>query len=222
MTKVGVILSGCGYLDGAEIQEAVSALIALSQAGVAYRCLAPSKPLRVVDHLTGTQSDESRDVLTESARIARGEISDLAGVKGDQFDAFVLPGGFGVAKNLCTFAAEGPDCEVDPEVSRVLREAHAAGRPIGFACIAPALCAKVFGDQKPKLTIGHDAGTAGALESLGASHTPADVPEIVTDSANRFVSTPAYMEETNPADVFAGVSEMVRAVLAMVSESATA
>lgn len=222
MTKVGVILSGCGYLDGAEIQEAVSALIALSQVGVKYRCLAPSKPLSVVNHATGEATNEVRDVLAESARIARGQVDDIADAKGDAFDALIMPGGFGVAKNLCTFATEGPDCSVDAHTERVLREAHSAGRPIGFACIAPALCAKVFGDVGPSLTIGHDAGTAGALESLGARHTAVDVPEIVIDGANRFVTTPAYMEDTNPADVFAGVSKMVNAVLEMASLPARA
>lgn len=215
MTKVGVILSGCGYLDGSEIHEATSVLIALSQRGVAYRCMAPRKPLAVVDHLTGEPTGETRDVLAESARIARGEIDDIATVKGDAFDAFILPGGFGAAKNLCDFAAKGADCDVDPGVERVLREAHGAGRPIGFACIAPALGARVFGDEGPLLTIGHDAGTAAAIEKTGARHRAVGVSEIVVDEARRFVSTPAYMEDTNPAAVFEGVSKMVARVLEM-------
>jgi enhancing lycopene biosynthesis protein 2 len=210
---VGVILSGCGYLDGAEIHEATSVLIALSQRGVAYRCLAPSKPFKAVNHLTGEATDETRDVLTEAARIARGEISDLATVKGTDFDALILPGGFGAAKNLCDFATKGPDCDVDPQVERVLREAHEAGRPIGLACIAPALGARLFGPEGVLLTIGHDSGTAQAIEKTGATHRAVDVTEIVTDEANRIVSTPAYMENTNPAAVFEGVSKMVARVL---------
>jgi len=219
MAKVGVILSGCGYLDGAEIHEATSVLIALSQRGVAWRCLAPRRPLAVVDHVTGKATGETRDVFTESARIARGKIDDVAGVKGTDYDAFILPGGFGAAKNLCGFAAEGPGCWVEPQTERVLREAHAAGRPIGFACIAPALGARVFGGggaEKPELTIGHDAGTAAALESMGARHRAVGVREIVVDEARRFVSTPAYMEETDPGAVFEGVSKMVGALLGMV------
>lgn len=216
MAKVGVILSGCGYLDGAEIHEATSVLIALAQHGVAYRCLAPRKELAVVDHVTGQATGETRDVFVESARIARGQIDDLAGVKGTDYDAFILPGGFGAAKNLCTFATSGPACSVDPAVERVLREAHAAGRPIGFACIAPALGARVFGDEHPLLTIGHDAGTAAAIERTGARHRAVGVTEIVVDADQRFVSTPAYMENTNPAAVFEGVSKMVGAVLGMV------
>lgn len=220
MRTVGVVLSGCGFLDGAEIQEAVSVLIALSQRGVACQCIAPRKPLRVVDHATGEPTGETRDVLTEAARIARGEIADLAEVKGGDFDALILPGGFGAAKNLCTFAEKGPDCDVDPDVERVLREAHKAGRPIGFACIAPALCARVFGTESPLVTIGHDAGTAEAIEKTGARHTAAGVTEIVVDEDLRFVTTPAYMEETNPADVFEGVSKMVERVLEFVREPA--
>jgi enhancing lycopene biosynthesis protein 2 len=213
--KVGVILSGCGYLDGAEIHEATSVLIALSQRGVAYRCLAPRMAFKAVNHLTGEPTNEIRDVLTESARIARGAVDDIATVKGDSFDALILPGGFGAAKNLCDFADKGADCSVDPGVERVLREAHGAGRPIGFACIAPALGARVFGSEGPELTIGHDAGTAAAIEKTGATHRAAGVTEIVVDEARRFVSTPAYMEDTNPGDVFEGVSKMVDAVLAM-------
>jgi len=219
MAKVGVILSGCGYLDGAEIHEVTSVLIALSQGGASWRCLAPRRALAVVDHVTGEATGETRDVFTESARIARGKIDDLAGVKGTDYDAFILPGGFGAATNLCGFAAEGPGCWVEPQTERVLREAHAAGRPIGFACIAPVLGARVFGGGgagKPELTIGHDAGTAAALESMGARHRAVGVREIVVDEARRFVSTPAYMEETDPGAVFEGVSKMVGALLGMV------
>lgn len=222
MTRVGVILSGCGYLDGAEIHEATSVLIALSRAGVEYRCLAPDKTLDVFDHRTGEPTGEKRNVLAESARIARGAIDDVADAKGADFDAFILPGGFGAAKNLCTFASKGPDCEVDPEVERVLREAHEAGRPIGFACIAPALGARVFGSEKPSLTIGHDKGTAAAIEKTGARHKAVDVTEIVVDADRRFVSTPAYMEDTNPAEVFEGVSKMVAKVLEMAGIPANA
>ncbi len=218
--KIGVILSGCGFLDGAEIHEATSVLIALARHGVAYRCLAPDKPFEVVDHRTGKPTGEARNVLTEAARIARGEIDDLAAVSGRDYDAFILPGGFGAAKNLCTFATQGPDCSVDPEVERVLREAHEAGRPIGFACIAPALGARVFGDLRPLLTIGHDKGTAAAIEKTGARHKAVDVTDVVTDEAQRFVCTPAYMEETDPGAVFEGVSKMVAKVLELCSAPA--
>jgi enhancing lycopene biosynthesis protein 2 len=209
MNKVGVILSGCGVFDGAEIQEASATLIALAQHGIEYQCMAPDCELEVIDHCTGEPTGEKRNVLVESARIARGEIVNLKDVKGTDYDAFFLPGGFGAAKNLCTFAFDGADCSVDPQVERVLKDANDAGKPIGFMCIAPALGAKVFGDKQVKVTIGHDAGTASAINATGATHVEADAQEIVVDDALNIVSTPAYMEAKNPAQVFAGISALV-------------
>jgi len=213
MSKVGVILSGCGVFDGSEIQEASATLIALAQRSVEYQCMAPDCELDVIDHLTQQPTGEKRNVLTESARIARGEILNLRDVKGDQYDAFLLPGGFGAAKNLSTFATQGAQCSVNPEVDRVLKEANQAGKPIGFICIAPALGAKVFGDQGVKVTIGHDSGTAAAVNATGATNVGANADEIVIDDALNIVSTPAYMEAKNPAQVFAGISELVENIV---------
>lgn len=216
MPKVGVILSGCGVFDGAEIHEAVLTLLSLEEAGATYRCLAPNKPLQTIDHLAKVPAGDTRNVLVESARIARGEIDDLARVKGTDFDAIVLPGGFGAAKNLCTFAAEGPGCSADPEVARVLREAHAAGKPIGFMCIAPAVAARVFGkDLHPTLTIGTDPGTAAALEKMEARHAACPVSDLVVDEANRILSTPAYMEGRSVKEVYTGIRKMVGKLVEM-------
>lgn len=209
MGQVGVILSGCGVFDGAEVQEASALLIALAQHGIDYQCMAPDRDFEVIDHRTQQATGEKRNVLTESARIARGEIVDLKDVNGVDYDALFLPGGFGAAKNLCTFATKGPDCEVDPQVERVLQEAHTAGKPLGFICIAPALGAKVFGSEGVKVTIGHDAGTAAAVSKTGATHVEADADEIVVDDVLNMVSTPAYMEAKDPAQVFAGISALV-------------
>ena len=217
MAKVGVILSGCGVFDGAEVQEASATLIALAQQGIEYQCMAPDIEFDVIDHRTQEPTGENRNVLTESARIARGEIVDLAEVKGDAYDAFFLPGGFGAAKNLCTFAFKGADCEVNDQVARVLNEANAAGKPIGLICIAPALGAKVFGDRGVKVTIGRDGGTINAIESTGATHIEADANEIVIDEKLSIVSTPAYMEATNPAEVFAGISALVSDIAKRIS-----
>lgn len=209
MAKVGVILSGCGVFDGSEVQEASATLISLAQHGIEYQCMAPDRDFDVIDHRTSKATGEKRNVLTESARIARGEIVDLKEVKGADFDAFFLPGGFGAAKNLCTFAADGPDCAVDPQVERVLREANDAGKPLAFICIAPAVGAKLFGEKGVKLTIGHDAATAAGIAKTGASHVEADAEQIVIDDANNMVSTPAYMEAKNPAQVYAGINALV-------------
>jgi len=217
---VGVILSGCGVFDGSEIHEAVATLLALDQRGAAVRCLAPSRPFDVIDHTTGKPTGEQRNTLTEAARIARGDITDLAEVRGDEFDALALPGGFGAAKNLCSFAADGPDCSIDPHVERVLRAAHDAGKPLAFACIAPAVAARAFTDLGLTLTIGHDAETAAGLETLGATHAARDVGDIAIDQQHHVVSTPAYMEAKSVKGVFVGIDKMIAQLLTWVREPA--
>lgn len=222
MAKVGVVLSGCGVFDGSEIHEAVAMLLALDQQGADYQCMAPQKELEVVDHLTKQPAAEKRDVLTESARIARGEIVNLSDVNVSDYDAFVFPGGFGAAKNLCTFAADGVDCTVDSDVQRLLVEAQAAGKPIGLACIAPVIAAKVFGRTlSPQLTIGHDAATAQQIEAMGARHQPCDVDDVVVDTTSRIVTTPAYMEAERIGQVFTGIAKLVASVLQLVEQPAS-
>lgn len=213
MAKVGVILSGCGVFDGSEIHEAVLILLSLSQRGADYECLAPDKPFDVVNHLTKKPAGEKRNVLAEAARIARGNVRPLAGAKGTDYDALILPGGYGAVKNLCTFAAAGPDCEVDPDVRRVLTEVHKAKKPLGFVCISPAIAAKVFGTESPKLTIGHDDETAAGLEAMGAEHVTCDVKDIVADETHKIVSTPAYMEAKNLTELYVGIDKLVAQVL---------
>lgn len=210
MPKAAVVLSGCGFLDGAEITEAVSVLIALAQRGIEYRCFAPDVSFEVVDHTTCEPSGESRNVLTESARIARGEVEALRHLKAEDFDTVIFPGGFGAAKHLCTFANKGPDCDVHREAKRVLEGFHEAGKPIGLACIAPALGAKVLGSKGINVTIGNDKGTADAIRKTGATHTDCDVTSIVVDEPNNVVTTPAYMYgDATPAQVFEGISKMI-------------
>ncbi len=216
MAKIGVILSGCGVQDGSEIHEAVITLLCLDQAGVSYQCMAPNKDLDVIDHLSGKAVGQRRNVLVESARIARGEILDLSKVTAKDYDGFVLPGGFGAAKNLSTFAFDGPTCNVDAQVSRVLREAHSLGKPIAFACIAPAIGAKLFGELGVKITIGHDKATAEAINKTGAAHTECDVDQIVVDEKNKILSTPAYMEAKSIKEAYAGISNMVKKLVKMV------
>lgn len=209
MGTVGVILSGCGVFDGTEIQEASALLIALAQRGIEYQCMAPDIDFDVIDHRTQKPTGEKRNVLIESARISRGDIVDLKDVKGSDYDAFILPGGFGAAKNLSDFATKGDQCKVNSQVDRVLREANDANKPIGFICIAPAIGAKVFGDKGVKVTIGRDKGTASAINATGATHVDADAESIVVDYTNNIVSTPAYMEAQNPAQIFKGISALV-------------
>lgn len=213
---IGVILSGCGVYDGSEIHEAVITLLCLAQQDATYKCMAPRKALEVIDHVTRKPTGEKRDVYTEAARIARGDIADLAQVKVTDYDGFILPGGFGAAKNLSTFATDGPGCSVDAQVQRVLTEAHAAGLPLGFVCIAPAIAAKLFGSSlHPTLTIGKDPGTAKAMTIMGINHVPCEVEAVVTDPQHRILSTPAYMDAKSIRDVYTGIEQLVMQLLEM-------
>lgn len=220
MPKVGVVLSGCGVYDGSEIHEAVCTMLALSQAGTEYQCMAPNAPqMHVIDHLKAKPAPgETRNVLVESARIARGNIVALGEVRVADYDALFFPGGFGAVKNLCTFAIEGSNCNVQPDVARVIREAHAADKPLCFICIAPAIAAKVLGSiAGVKLTIGDDAETAGAINEMGASHVPCPVREATVDAQHKVVSTPAYMKASSIAEVFEGIKRAVDETLRLIA-----
>jgi len=219
MAKIGVILSGCGVYDGSEIHEAVITLLAIDRCGAEAVCMAPNVPqMHVVNHLTGEPAGgESRNVLVESARIARGKIRDIAQVGAADIDALILPGGFGAAKNLCDFAVKGSDCSVNPEVARLVRETVAAKKPLAAVCIAPALVSRVLGGDKIRhqLTIGTDEGTAKALESMGTSHISCPVREFVVDRENKLVSTPAYMLAGRISEAAEGIEKTVRTLIEM-------
>lgn len=220
MAKVGVCLSGCGFLDGAEIHESVCTLVALDRAGAQTVCCAPNvDQADTVNHLTGQPVPERRNVLVESARIARGQIKDLSRVAAVDLDALVFPGGFGAAKNLCSFASEGPQCSVHPEVERLIGEMLRARKPIGALCIAPAMLARVLErlGVKASVTIGTDAATADAIGRMGITHEECPPTGCVVDCASRIVTTPAYMSASGPAEVFAGAERLVSELLALIS-----
>lgn len=219
MAKVGVILSGCGVYDGSEIHEAVITLLALDRADAEVVCMAPDiDQLHVVNHLTGEVAEsETRNVLVEAARIARGDIVDIKTVSAADFDALILPGGFGAAKNLCDFAINGPECAVNPEVARLLRETVKARKPLGAVCIAPALLAKVLGQEfAPSLTIGTDDGTAEAIQQMGAEHISCPVKEAVVDREHKIVTSPAYMLAGRISEAADGIERAVGELLAMI------
>lgn len=214
MKKVAVILSGCGYLDGSELREAVITLLALDSLGARVQCAAPDKAQHhVVDHLTGeVVPGETRNVLVESARIARGNVVPLTAIRAADFDALFLPGGFGAAKNLSTVAFDGPAATVDAEVARVCREFRAAGKPIGAVCIAPAVLVRALGEGE--VTIGDDAGTAAAITAMGGAHVECPVEQIHVDAERKLVTAPAYMYgDASISDVAAGIEEAVAATL---------
>lgn len=217
MKRVAVILSGCGVYDGAEIHESVLILLALDRAGARVQCVAPNlSQMHVINHLTGEPEPGAvRNVLVESARIARGKIKALSELTPEEVDAVILPGGFGAAKNLCTFATEGKDMRVHQPLEELLLKAHEAGKPLGFACIAPAIAAKVFGAKGVRFTIGNDQATASALQSFGGTHVDCPVDDIVVDERLKIVTTPAYMLAESISQAEAGLSKMVNAVLRM-------
>jgi enhancing lycopene biosynthesis protein 2 len=213
--KIAVILSGCGNKDGAEIHESVMTLWAIHKHGADYQCFAPNIPQHhVLNFITGQEMEEERNVLVESARIARGNIKDLAEFNADDFGALVIPGGLGVAKNLSTFAFDGPHCTVNEEVERAVRDTAAQGKPIGALCIAPAIIAKVLGEVE--VTIGEDAATEVAIVQMGARHSKTTHGEIIVDREQRVVTTPCYMLDARVDQIGEGAEKLVLAVLEMV------
>lgn len=212
--RVAVVLCGSGRADGSEIHESVSVLVHLDRRNFQYRCFAPDLPqAEVVDHFSGKPVSEKRNMLVEAARIARGEISPISTLNPSEFDAIVFPGGNGAAKNLFTFARDGVRCSVNPDVERIIREFHARKKPMAFACIAPVLAARVLGSAAGgpgcEVTIGSDAGAAGAISNMGAKHTPKSVTQAHVDPIAKIVSTPAYMCDTGPHGVFLGIGCMI-------------
>ncbi len=212
--KVAVILSGCGVFDGAEIHESVFTLWAIAKSGASYTIFAPDvNQHHVINHLNGEQMKETRNVLVEAARIARGDIKPLSAYKAADFDALLLPGGFGAAKNLSSLAFEGPDCTVNAEVEQALKTTHAAKKPIGALCITPAVVAKVLAPVV--VTIGQDAGTIQAIEKMGATHTPTTHGEVVIDALNKIATTPCYMLDATIDQIAMGAENVVKATLNM-------
>ena len=216
MKKVAVLLSGSGVFDGTELHESVLALLEIARAGACYQCFAPDiAQFHVVNHLTGeVDESDSRNVLVESARIARGDIMAVTGLNISEFDALIIPGGFGAAKNLCNFAVAGAEHAVDADVKQFISQFTQANKPVGFICISPIMIPQFYG-AGVKGTIGSDSNTAAAFEQQGGCHQVAAVSDIVIDEANKVVSTPAYMLADNILDAHKGIAKLVNSVLNM-------
>ena len=220
MPKVGVVLSGCGVYDGAEIHESVITMLALDRAGAEKIMMAPDiDQLHVINHLNGEEMDDyGRNVLVESARIARGDIKSISEVTESELDALIFPGGFGVAKNLSDYAMAGANCTVNPEVVRLTREVHKAGKPIGVMCIAPTMMAKILNldSLSADLTIGSDEKAASDIQSMGSNHISCPAQGVIVDKEKKIVSTPAYMEAKNMAEAAEGIEKLVAEILKMI------
>lgn len=214
MKNIAVILSGSGVFDGSEIYESVLTFLRLEHNGVRYQCFAPNvEQLHVINHLTGEVAEgETRNVLVEAARLARGNVKDLAEANPDEFDALIIPGGFGAAKNLSDFAVKGPECSINPDLQRFARAIHQAGKPVGLICIAPAMTPKLLGTGI-QCTIGNDAGVAEAITAMGGQHTDCSVDQIVIDEANKVITTPAYMLAGSITEAASGINRLVDEVV---------
>ncbi len=212
MKKFAVVLSGCGVFDGAEIHEATLSMYAIVKQGATYEVFAPDiVQHHVINHLTGEEMNEARNVMAEAARIARGQVKPLSEFDPAAYDALLFPGGFGAAKNLSDLAFKGTDCQVQPDVAKAITGMHKAGKPIAALCIAPVLLAGVL--PKAKVTIGQDKGTADAVVAMGAVHEPTSHGEVMVDEENKLFTTPCYMLDANIAQIGEGAENIVRAVL---------
>jgi len=220
MPKIGVVLSGCGVYDGAEIHESVITMLALDRTGVEKIMMAPDiDQLHVINHLNGNEmEDEGRNVLVESARIARGDIKSISEISAEDIDALIFPGGFGVAKNLTDYAMSGVNSTVNAEVAKLVQAVHKSGKPIGVMCIAPTMMAKILGMEElsADLTIGNDEQTANDIMEMGSNHVACTVEGTVVDKEKKIVSTPAYMEGKNLAEIATGIEKLVKEVIDLI------
>lgn len=214
MKKIAVVLSGCGVFDGAEIHEATLSMLAIAQRGCSYEIFAPDVDQHhVINHITGEEMDETRNVLIESARIARGNISDLDKFNPAEFDGLLFPGGFGAAKNLSTWAFEQANATVLPGVEKAIKGMVSLKKPVGALCISPVLLARILGEVH--LTIGDDEGTIDALESLGAKHVYTTHGEVVFDPEHNLITTPCYMLDATIDQIAEGANNLVDAMIKM-------
>jgi enhancing lycopene biosynthesis protein 2 len=213
--RIAVVLCGSGFKDGSEIRESVGVLWALSQHPVDVQCYAPNAPQKdVINCLTGQPMNESRNQLVEAARIARGKVKTLSELNPTHYDAIILPGGFGAAKNLCDFASKGIEASVIPELKEKLQAFYAAKKPIGAVCIAPAIIALAFPQKNFNLTVGADGEVAQSIEKIGHKHAVTHANECCVDEKNKIYTTPAYMyDDANLSDIFEGIRKLVSEVV---------
>lgn len=215
MKNIAIILSGCGVFDGSEIYESVCTFLALEKVGAAYQCFAPNiSQAKVVNHITGESMNESRNVLVESARLARGNVQDLTELNVNDFDALIFPGGFGAASSLSDFAEKGADCTVIPAIEKVIKAFSDAQKSVGFICITPTIAAKVYADNL-QCSVGNDSETSKALALMGANPQECTVDDIIVDTKHKVVSTPAFMLGQNISEVAAGIEKLVNAIVTM-------
>lgn len=213
--NIAVVLSGSGVYDGTEIHEATLTLLAIAQNGALYQCFAPdTDQAHVINHLTGEEMNETRNVLVESARIARGNVRALSSFHAADYDALIFPGGFGAAKNLSDFAFKGANCSIHPDVVKAVKAMVKADKPIGALCIAPVVITRILGDGE--VTIGNDSETAAAIEKMGGTHQMKTHGEVTVDSRYKVVTTPCYMLDATIDQIYEGADHVVKTILTLV------
>ena len=212
-----IVLSGCGRADGSEIHETTCAMLAIDCLDATYQCFAPNiNQAMVVNHITGNRIDEQRNVLVESARIARGNIKDLKDFNPKDFDAVVFPGGLGAVVNWCDFSQSGVSCKVETSVRKAIWDSYKSSLPIGAMCIAPVLIAKVLGSEGVKVTIGNDEKVIASITRTGAVHENKAAVEVCVDEIHKVVTTPAYMLANSIKEVCEGADNMIKALLKLI------
>lgn len=217
MKPIAVILSGCGVFDGSEIHESVLTMLSLSKNDVEICFFAPNREqLDVINHINEETNQEKRNIMVESSRISRGKIAPLSSADAKKFSAVIIPGGFGVAKNLSNFAIKGSDCEIDKDLLTFCREIHQQGKPMGLMCIAPVMLPKIL-NKAVKLTIGNDKKTIAQIEQMGGTHIICSFDDIVVDEDNKVITTPAYMLASSPNEAWQGINKLVKKVIELAS-----
>jgi enhancing lycopene biosynthesis protein 2 len=210
--KIAIIIGGCGHRDGSEIHETTMTMLAIEKHGATYELFAPdSNQYHVINHLTGEEMAENRNMLVEAARIGRGKIKSLDDFRANDFDAVIFPGGFGVAKNFFNYAFKGAKATVEEHIEQVIKEIKALDKPIGALCIAPVLLAKVM--DNITVTIGNDDATAHDITLMGSHNVNTTHGEVISDKVNKIFSTPAYMLDASILDIAAGADNLVSTML---------
>lgn len=210
---IGIILSGCGYLDGSEINEVVLTQLALDRYGINYKGISLNKVSHdIVCHLTGKKENINRNILQESARILRGNVVNIEEVNIDDYDGFIIPGGFGSAKNLCSFAIDKDSYTVEQNIYNFIKEAIFLKKSLGFMCISPVIIPLLY-PNGVKMTIGSDEEIARVVTNLGAEHIVCKVDEICYDKRYNVISTPAYMVDESIYKVSKGIDRLVKVLV---------
>lgn len=208
--RIALFLSGSGYLDGSEITEATSLIIALSKYGIAVDFFAPNRNQSdVVNHNTNQESSESRNILIESARITRGNVLPLDEFNAELYNAVVLPGGFGAVKNFTTFLQDGHNAQLHSDIKKALENAIFHKLWIVGICAAPLVIALALRDlniENSTISFGDQNNSVDFINALNhwkIKHAETKIDEHHIDYHNKLITSGAYMfHDASPYDIY--------------------